>query len=128
MPSSKEELPGTLKRSPKKAQDTYRKTLDSAHDEYRSEEQAHRVAYASLKHSFQKVGDHWEPKKGGRKGPSDPRSRSGGPNAKGATAGGIDVEGSTKRELYDRAKRAGLEGRSQMSKMELAKALARKQG
>jgi len=27
-----------------------------------------------VKHSFEKVGDHWEPKEGGRKGPSDEQS------------------------------------------------------
>lgn len=129
MPSSKEELPSTLRRSPKKAQETYKKTLDSAHEEYGGDEaRAHRVAYGSLKHSFQKVGDHWEPKKGGRNGPSDPRSKSGGPNPRGQSAGGVDVEGSTKEELYERAKKAGVRGRSNMSKMELAQAIARKQG
>ncbi len=71
MPTSKEDLPGTIKRSPAKAQRTYEKTLDAAHDEYDSEQRAHRTAYAAVKHSFEKVGDHWEPK--GQKGPSDSR-------------------------------------------------------
>ncbi len=69
---NKEELPGTLQRSPAKAQRTYADTLEHAHEEYDSEERAHRTAYASLKHSFEKVGDHWEPKDG--KGPSDERA------------------------------------------------------
>ena len=36
MPASKKKLPSTLKRSPKKVQRTYEKTLDNAHDEYGS--------------------------------------------------------------------------------------------
>ncbi|BBY32721.1 hypothetical protein MMIN_07820 [Mycolicibacter minnesotensis] len=43
------ELPTTLQRSSAKAQ----------------------VAYAALKHSFEKVGDHWEAK--AKRGPSDKR-------------------------------------------------------
>ena len=56
------ELPGTLRRSPRKAQETFAKAHDSALAEYGDEERAHRVAYSALKHSFQKVGDHWEEK------------------------------------------------------------------
>ena len=123
MPSDKEDLPGTLKRSPKKAQRTFEKTLDSAHEEYDSEERAHRTAYASLKHSFEKVGDHWEPKD--EKGPSD--SRAAGDRDSGETAGGVDVRGHTKAELYERAKDLGVDGRSKMNKQELAKSIARKQ-
>ncbi len=122
---NKEELPGTLQRSPAKAQRTYAETLEHAHEEYDSEERAHRTAYASLKHSFEKVGDHWEQKDG--KGPSDERAKQSGPDAKGQTAGGVDVEGHTKKELYDRAKKLGVDGRSSMSKTELAQAIARKQ-
>ena len=60
-------LPSTLKRSPEKAQRTYEETLKHAEAEYGSGERAGRTAYASLKHSFEKVGDHWEAKD--RKGP-----------------------------------------------------------
>lgn len=60
---NKEELPDTIKRSPAKAQRTFAKTLESAHEQYDSEERAHRTAYASLKHSFKKAGDRWVPKK-----------------------------------------------------------------
>ena len=71
-------LPSTLERSPQKAQDTYEDTLEQAEQTYAGdEERAHRVAWASVKHSFEKVGDHWEPKD--HKGPSDPRSAEGGP-------------------------------------------------
>lgn len=124
MPTKKEDLPGTIKRSPRKAQRTFAKTLDSAHEEYGSEERAHRTAYASLKHSFEKVGDHWEPKD--EKGPSDPQAE-GGRNTDRDTAGGVDVEGHTKQELYDRARELGVTGRSKMDKMQLGQAIARKQ-
>ncbi|HVE46242.1 MAG TPA: ChaB family protein [Acidimicrobiales bacterium] len=121
---TKEDLPGTVKRSPAKARRTFAKTLESAHEQYDSEERAHRTAFASLKHSFEKVGDHWEPKK--KKGPSDERAKRGGPSG-GRSAGGVDVEGHTKQELYERAKRLGVPGRSSMSKYELGQAIARKQ-
>lgn len=123
MPTEEEELPGTLKRSPAKAQRTFEKALDSAHEEYGSEERAHRTAYAALKHSFEKVGDHWEPKD--EKGPSD--SRAAGDRSSGRTAGGVDVFGHTKEELYERAKELDVHGRSDMNKQELAEAIARKQ-
>ncbi len=124
MPTSKEALPGTIKRSPAKAQRTFARTLDSAHEQYGDEERAHRTAYAALKHSFEKVGDHWEPKK--LRGPSDPQAR-GGPDTDRETAGGVDVEGHTKGELYERAKKLGIRGRSGMTKLELGKAIARRQ-
>lgn len=125
MPTTKEDLPGTIKRSSKKAQRTYAKTLDSAHETYDSEERAHRTAYAALKHSFEKVGDHWEAKD--EKGPSDDRAAKRGRGGGGETAGGVDVKGRTRDELYERAKKLDVKGRSKMSKHELAKAIARKQ-
>src|SRR5258707_15642904 len=70
----REELPSTLQRSPAKAQETWIKAHDSAVQEYGEGERAHRTAYGALKHSFEKVGDHWEPKAGGAKGPSDEQS------------------------------------------------------
>ena len=121
---AKEDLPGTIQRSPAKAQRTYAKTLESAHEQYDDEERAHRTAFSALKHSFEKVGDHWEPKD--EKGPSDPKAK-GGRGSKGETAGGVDVEGHTKDELMERAKKLGITGRSKMNKMELGKAIARKQ-
>src|SRR3954451_12613503 len=105
---AKDELPSTLQRSPKKAQETWAKTHDSAVDEYGEGERAHRTAYASLKHNFEKVGDHWEPKDEPR--PSDPRSKKTTEQKRrgaGETFGGVDVEGNTKAELYERAKRVG---------------------
>lgn len=121
---SKEDLPGTIQRSPAKAQRTYAKTLESAHQEYDSEERAHRTAIAALKHSFEKVGDHWEPKK--KRGPSDERAKHG-RDGGGESAGGVDVEGHSKEELYQRAKKLGVAGRSNMTKLQLAQAIARKQ-
>ncbi len=119
-----EDLPGTIQRSPAKAQRTYAETLESAHEQYDSEERAHRTAYASLQHSFEKVGDHWEPKD--KKGPSDERAKRG-RDGGGDSAGGVDVEGHTRQELYERAKRLGVAGRSTMTKLELGQAIARKQ-
>jgi len=129
MPTRKEDLPSTLKKSPAKAQRTYGETLDSAEEQYDSEARAHRTAWSAVKHSFEKVGDHWEPKD--RKGPSDPQSKQRGAAARDrpkATYGGVDAEGNTKQQLYERAKKAGVRGRSGMSKAELAQAIARKGG
>jgi len=125
MPSSK--MPGTIKRSPAKAQRTYEKTLESAEEEYGDGERAHRTAYAALKHSFEKVGDHWEPKD--HRGPSDERAASDNRDGgnRGASAGGVDVYGHTKDELLKRARSLGVRGRSKMTKTELAQAIARKQ-
>jgi cation transport regulator ChaB len=122
MPAKKEDLPSTLKRSPKKVQDTYAKTLDSAHEQYDSEERAHRTAFAAVKHVAEKKGDHWELKD--EKGPSDKQAAKGGKSARqgGATAGGINANKS-KKELYDDARQAGIEGRSNMDKDDLVKAL-----
>ncbi len=125
----RDELPSTLERSPKKAQETWIKTHDAAVDEYGEGERAHRTAFASLKHSFEKVDDHWQPKE--KRGPSDPRAAKSGKAAreeKGETFGGVDFYGHSKEELYERARRLGVSGRSAMSKKELAEAIARKQG
>src|ERR671929_1320801 len=111
------ELPDTLKRSGAKAQRTFAKTHDAAVEQYGEGERAHRTAFASLKHSFEKVGDHWEPKD--EPGPSDPRSTKTTKQKRrnvGETFGGVDYYGNTKQELYERAKELGVEGRSKMSK------------
>ena len=127
MPGRKE-LPRTLKRSPKKAQDTWIETHDSAVEQYGEGERAHRTAFASLKHSFEKVDDHWAPKP--EKGPSDPQSARtdrGKRDHPSATYGGVDVIGHTRDELYQRAARLEISGRSRMTKAELAEAISRKQ-
>jgi cation transport regulator ChaB len=118
MPARKD-MPETLKRSPKKAQDTYAKTHDSAVDEYGEGERAHRTAFAAVKHSFEKVGDHWEPK--AEKGPSDAKA-AGGRGTKAKTAGGVDANAS-KAHLLDVAKKLDIGGRSRMTKAELVDAI-----
>jgi cation transport regulator ChaB len=67
--AKKSELPSTLQKSDAKAQRTFAKAHDAAVEEYGEGQRAHRVAYAALKHSYEKVGDHWEPKE--KRGPSD---------------------------------------------------------
>ncbi len=122
-----DELPSTLQRSPKEAQETFAKAHDSAAETYGEGQRAHRVAYAALKHKFEKKGNRWVAK--ARKGPSDPRAKD--PQARrnsGKSFGGVDVEGNTKQQLYRRAADLDVQGRSTMSKQQLAEAIARKQG
>jgi cation transport regulator ChaB len=122
------ELPSTLRKSPPKAQRTFAKAHDAAVEKYGEGERAHRTAYAALKHSYEKDGDRWVPKD--EKGPSDPRSKRSTAEKRrgvGETYGGVDAEGNTKEELYARAKRLGIEGRSKMSKRELARAIGKRQ-
>ncbi len=118
--AKKSELPSTLQKSSAKAQRTFAKAHDSAAEEYGEGERAHRVAYSALKHSFEKVGDHWEKKD--HKGPSDERARSGGPNARGRSAEGVDTQ-ATKKHLMDIARRLDVRGRSTMTKAELVDAI-----
>ena len=115
----KSELPSTLQRSGQKAQDTFAKTYDSALEEYGEEERAARTAYSSLKHTHEKVGDHWEEKE--EYGPSDEHA-AGGRDSGAETAGGVDANAS-KQHLYAVAKRLGVEGRSYMTKKELVAAI-----
>ncbi|WP_131736271.1 ChaB family protein [Actinomadura roseirufa] len=119
----KTELPDTIKRSDAKAQRTYAKAHDSAAKEYGEGQRAHRVAYSALKHTHERVGDHWEPKPKGAKGPSDARAK-GGRGTSRKTAGGVDANAS-KQHLYDIAKRLDVSGRSTMSKRELVKAIGK---
>jgi len=119
----RERLPSTLARSPKKAQETYIHTLESAEKSHGDGEAAHRIALSSLKHAFEKVGDRWEAK--AKKGPSDRQAAKSGAAARAgaeATAGGVDANAS-KGHLRDVAKRLGVKGRSKMDKRELVKAI-----
>jgi cation transport regulator ChaB len=118
MPARKD-MPGTLRRSPKKAQDTYAKAHDAAVDQYGEGERAHRTAFAAVKHSFEKVGDHWEKK--AKKGPSDKKAE-GGRKTKAKTAEGVDANAS-KDHLLDVAKRLDISGRTKMKKKELVEAI-----
>ncbi|ORB56498.1 cation transport regulator ChaB [Mycobacteroides saopaulense] len=114
------ELPDTLRRSSDKAQRTFAKVHDSAVEQYGEGQRAHRVAFAALKHTFEKVGDHWEEKE--TPGPSDERARSGGPNARGKSAEGVDAS-ATKDHLLNIARRLDIPGRSSMNKKELVSAI-----
>jgi cation transport regulator ChaB len=117
---SDEELPSTLERSDEHAQEIFTKTLENAEKTYGDEAAAHRVAYASLKHSYQKSdeGDRWVPKP--EKGPSDPQAARGpttrkkstdpdrAPTALGKVATtGKDAEAKAKeaKREYDRSRR-----------------------
>lgn len=106
----KEELPDTIQHSSKEAQEIFAKARESAVRTYGEGQRAYRTAYSALKHKFEKRGDRWV-RRGKGKGP-----------------GGVDVEGSAKKELYERAADLDVRGRSKMSKEELAEAIARKQG
>jgi cation transport regulator ChaB len=113
-------LPSTLQRSGSKAQLTFTKAHDSAVEEYGSERRAHRVAYAALKHSYEKVGDHWEAKK--QRGPSDKRAERGGLRNTAPSAEGVDAN-SSKKHLLNVARRLDIAGRSTMNKSQLVDAI-----
>jgi cation transport regulator ChaB len=115
------ELPSTLQRSDAKAQRTFAKAHDAAEEQYGDEERAYRVAFSALKHTHEKVGDHWEPKE--HNGPSDDRA-AGGRDTPAPTAGGVDANAS-KKHLYDLARRLDVAGRSTMSKDELVEAIGK---
>ena len=112
-------LPSTLERSDQKAKDTYAETLASAEEQYGDGQRAHRTAWAAVKHTHEKVGDHWEPKD--ENGPSDAKA-AGGLDTDADTKGGVDANAS-KEHLYELAQKADIEGRSSMSKDELVDAL-----
>ena len=118
--SKKSELPSTLERSSDKAQRTYAHTYDAAIESYDGdEERAQRTAWAAVKHTHEKVGDHWEAKD--EPGPSDERAERGGPSG-GQSAGGVDAN-ATKEHLLGLARRLDVKGRSRMTKAELVEAL-----
>jgi hypothetical protein len=115
----RDELPGTLQRSDDKAQRTFAEAHDSAAARYGDERRAHQVAFAALKHTHEKVGDHWEPKDG--KGPSDKQAE-GGRDTREKTAGGVNANAS-KSHLLDVARRLEIRGRSSMTKDQLVSAI-----
>ena len=126
MPAKDEDLPSTLERSPAKVRRTYEEALDAAYEQYDGdEERAHRTAWAAVKHIAEKKGDHWELKD--EPGPSDEQAARGGRFARegrAPTHGGVNANKS-KRELYEDAQEAGIEGRSNMTKEQLVEALER---
>ncbi|MFC5830094.1 ChaB family protein [Nonomuraea insulae] len=121
-----QELPSTIKRSPKRAQNMWVKAHDSAVKEYGEGRRAHMTAFAALRHSFEKIGDHWEPKT--KSGPSDKAAmgRSGRTSAamgrSGRMAEGVDANAS-KEHLQGMASKLGVTGRSKMTKKELVGAI-----
>jgi cation transport regulator ChaB len=104
----KEEPPSTLRCSPKKAQDTFAKAHDSAARQYGEGRRAHQTAYGALKHSFEKVGDHWEPKD--QKGPSDEQSAKGGAGRRTRYPQRKELTPTRRRAIF-RTWRSGLESR-----------------
>jgi cation transport regulator ChaB len=117
---ARDELPSTLRRSDKHAEAIWSQTHDSAVETYGEGERAHRTAFAALKHSYEKVGDHWERK--AEKGPSDEQAARGRNERPTATAEGVDANAS-KRHLMEVARRLDIKGRSGMSKDELVEAI-----
>ncbi|MBU8861720.1 ChaB family protein [Micromonospora sp. WMMB482] len=121
----RDDVPSTIARSDDKAVRTYKKTLESAEESYGDGERAHRAAYASLKHTHEKVGDHWEPKE--HKGPSDPQAAQGTPASRDRdrpTAQGVDANAS-KGHLDDVARRVGIDDPENMNKGELVEGIER---
>ena len=53
------ELPGTLQRSCREAQEAFLSALDDAVRTHGAGDQAHRIAYMTLKQKFEKRDDHW---------------------------------------------------------------------
>ena len=117
--AKQDEIPSTLQRSDEKAQRTFAKAHDSAADSYGDEQRANQVAWAAVKHTHEKVGDHWEPKD--HKGPSDPQAE-GGRQTNRETKGGVDAN-ATKEHLLEIARELDVSGRSSMKKDELVDAI-----
>ncbi|MGY1773110.1 ChaB family protein [Blastococcus sp. SYSU D00813] len=119
--AKKSELPSTLQRSDAKAQRTFAKAHDSAMDSYDDERRANQTAWAAVKHTHEKVGDHWQPKAGGKKGPSDAQA-AGGRDTEKKTKGGVDAN-APKAHLLELAKELDISGRTKMKKKELVDAI-----
>jgi cation transport regulator ChaB len=120
---AREEMPSTLRRSDQYAQEIWIRTHDSAVETYGEGERAHRTAFAALKHSYEKVGDHWERKE--RRGPSDAQAEQRAPDSYRhplPTAEGVDANAS-KEHLMQVARRLNIRGRSSMRKEELVEAI-----
>ena len=117
------EVPSTVARSDDKAVRTYKKTLESAEETYGGGERAHRTAFAALKHTHEKVGDHWEPKE--HRGPSDAQAELGAPASlehPRPTAEGVDANAS-KGHLDHVARKVGIDRPEDMERDELIRAI-----
>jgi len=115
----RDDVPSTIARSDDKAVRTYKKTLESAEESYGSGRRAQQTAYAALKHTHEKVGDHWEPKE--EYGPSDERAARSTPDSGdpgGSTAAGVDANAS-KKHLVEVAKRLDVKAPTRRTKDEL---------
>lgn len=119
----RERLPGTLRRSSAKAQATYIHTLEAAAETHGDGEAAHRIAFGSLRHSFEKVGDDWEPK--ARRGPSDDQDAKRGADARHnptETAEGVAARAS-RSHLLGVTGRLDIPGRTKMTKSAIVDAI-----
>ena len=117
------EVPSTVARSDDKAVRTYKKTLESAEETYGGGERAHRTAFAALKHTHEKVGDHWEPKE--HRGPSDAQAELGAPASlehPRPTAEGVDANAS-KGHLDNVARKVGIDRPEDLERDELIRAI-----
>lgn len=68
-------IPSTLQRSDAHAREIWTKAHNSAVETYGEGGRAHRVAFAALKHMYEKKGDRWLRKE--HPGPSDPQAARG---------------------------------------------------
>ena len=119
----RKDVPSTIARSDDKAVRTFKKTLESSEETYGGGERARRAAFASLKHTHEKIGDHWEPKE--RKGPSDPEAARGAPEAIARplpTAQGVDANAS-KGHLDEVARKVGIQRPETIAKSDLIGAI-----
>jgi ChaB len=114
------DVPSTIARSDDKAVRTYKETLESAEKSYPGDaERAHRAAFSSLKHTHEKVGDHWEPK--AENGPSDDQAATPAPRNRRSekpTAEGVNARAS-KAHLVEVAKKVGITSADKHTKDEL---------
>lgn len=104
---AKKELFSTLMHSPRKTQEPWMGTHNSAVEQYGEGQRAHRTPFASLKHSFERLGDHL-PKR------HHPKS----------TAASAD-SGKSRNELMNEARSLGVQNYSSMRKPELVDAIER---
>ena len=120
----KTEIPSTIMRSEEHAQHLWKAAHDSAVETYGEGGRAHRVAYAALKHEYEKQGDKWVRK--AEKGPSDPQAARGPTTRhkstdepKAPTAGGKVAHGDKDaREKAKEARKEDAEARREREKEE----------